>query len=98
MKELVHKIAQALVDSPEMVSIREVYGGLTTIFELRVAKSDLGKIIGKNGRNANALRVILNAASAKKNKRAILEIVNSADTKTDNHQPQDSRLEEIEKV
>jgi predicted RNA-binding protein YlqC (UPF0109 family) len=80
MKALIRIIAQALVDAPEQVSVREVHGGYTTIFELRVAKSDLGKIIGKKGRNAQAMRIILGAVSAKEKKRAILEIVESNDT------------------
>lgn len=68
MKALIQVIAQALVDAPERVSVREVQGGHTTVFELRVAESDLGKIIGKKGRNVEALRVILGAVSAKEKK------------------------------
>ena len=83
MKALIQVIVQALVDAPEQVSVQEVRGGHTTVFELRVAKSDLGKVIGKKGRNAEALRVILGAVSAKEKKRAIVEIVDSNDTNTD---------------
>ena len=77
MRELIQVMAQALVDNPEQVSVEEVQGDHTTVFELRVAKSDLGKVIGKSGRNADAIRTILGAVSAKERKRAILEIVDS---------------------
>ena len=75
MKELVKYLAQALVDSPDEVSVSEVEGEQTSVIELRVAKDDLGKIIGKHGRTAQSIRTILSAASAKKRKRAVLEIV-----------------------
>lgn len=75
MKDLVKYIAQALVDSPDEVSVSEVEGEQTSVIELRVAKEDLGKIIGKHGRTAQSIRTILSAASAKKRKRAVLEIV-----------------------
>jgi predicted RNA-binding protein YlqC (UPF0109 family) len=75
MKELVEYIAKALVDSPEDVSVSEVEGEVTSVIELKVAKSDLGKVIGKQGRTARAMRVILSAASTKLNKRAVLEIL-----------------------
>jgi predicted RNA-binding protein YlqC (UPF0109 family) len=75
MKELVEFIAKALVDSPEEVSVSEVEGEITSVIELKVAKSDLGKVIGKQGRTARAMRVILSAASTKLNKRAVLEIL-----------------------
>ena len=75
MKELVHHIAQALVDSPDEVEVSEIEGNQTTVLELKVAKSDLGKIIGKQGRNAQAMRTILGAISAKIRKRVVLEIV-----------------------
>ena len=76
MKELIKHIAQALVDNPEQVKIDEIVGGSTTVYELRVAKSDLGKVIGKHGNHAKAIRTILTAASATARKgRAILEIV-----------------------
>lgn len=75
MKDLVKYIAQALVDSPNEVSVSEVEGEQTSVIELRVAKEDLGKIIGKHGRTAQSIRTILSAASAKNRKRAVLEIV-----------------------
>ena len=73
--DLLKHIVQAMVDYPEEVQITEVKGGQTTILELRVAKSDMGKVIGKQGRNAQAIRSILNAASAKNRQRVTLEIV-----------------------
>ena len=75
MKDLVKYIAQALVDSPNDVSVSEIEGEQTSVIELRVAKEDLGKIIGKHGRTAQSIRTILSAASAKNKKRAVLEIV-----------------------
>jgi hypothetical protein len=75
MKELVKYIAKALVDNPDEVSINAVEGEQTSVIELRVAKSDLGKIIGKHGKTAQSIRTILSAASAKIGKRAVLEIV-----------------------
>jgi len=75
MKDLVRYIAQALVDSPDDVVVSEVEGEQTSVIELRVAKDDLGKIIGKHGRTAQSIRTILSAASAKHKKRAVLEIV-----------------------
>jgi predicted RNA-binding protein YlqC (UPF0109 family) len=75
MKDLVKYLAQALVDSPDEVSVNEIEGEQTSVIELRVAKDDLGKIIGKHGRTAQSIRTILSAASAKKRKRAVLEIV-----------------------
>lgn len=75
MKDLINYIAQALVDHPEQVSVNEVEGNQTTVLELKVAKEDIGKVIGKQGRTAKAMRTILNAASAKIKKHAILEIV-----------------------
>ena len=75
MKDLVKYIAQALVDNPNEVSVSEVEGEQTSVIELRVAKEDLGKIIGKHGRTAQSIRTILSAASAKNKKRAVLEIV-----------------------
>ena len=75
MKELISHIAQALVDNPEQVSVTEVEGGQTLILELRVAKEDMGKIIGKHGRTAQAIRTLLSAASGKTGKRYVLEIV-----------------------
>lgn len=75
MKDLVEYIAKALVDEPEAVSVQEVEGERVTVLELRVAQSDLGKVIGKQGRTARALRTILNANATKLRKRAVLEIV-----------------------
>ena len=75
MKDLIKYIAQALVDYPEDVSCNEVVGEQTSVIELRVAKDDLGKVIGKQGKTAKAMRTILSAASSKLHKRAVLEII-----------------------
>jgi predicted RNA-binding protein YlqC (UPF0109 family) len=75
MKDLLIQIAQALVDNPERVSVTEIETAHTTVLKLIVAKEDMGKIIGKQGRMANAIRVVLNAASGKARKRYVLEIV-----------------------
>ena len=75
MKELVTRIAKALVDNPEDVFVTEVEGENASVLELKVAKTDLGKVIGKQGRTAQAMRTILTAASAKLNKRSVLEII-----------------------
>ena len=75
MKELITYIAQALVDNPDEVSVAEVEGNQTSVLELKVAKEDLGKVIGKQGRTARAMRTILSAASAKVKKRTVLEII-----------------------
>ena len=75
MKELIKYIAKALVDSPEQVDVAEVEGNQTSVLELKVAKEDLGKVIGKQGRTARAMRTILSAASAKIKKRTVLEII-----------------------
>ena len=75
MKDLINYIAQALVDHPEQVSVNEVTGDQTSVLELTVAKEDIGKVIGKQGRTARAMRTILSAASAKNKKRTVLEIV-----------------------
>jgi predicted RNA-binding protein YlqC (UPF0109 family) len=75
MKELIGYIAQALVDHPEQVNVSEVEGDQTDVLELKVAKDDIGKVIGKQGRTARAMRTILSAASAKTKKRTVLEIV-----------------------
>jgi len=75
MKQLVETMAKALVDKPEAVEVTEVEGEQTTVVELRVAKEDLGKIIGKEGRTARSLRTILSAASTKIRKRSVLEIL-----------------------
>jgi len=75
MKELISYIARALVDNPEQVTVSEVEGNQTSVLELKVAKEDLGKVIGKQGRTARAMRTILSAASAKVKKRTVLEII-----------------------
>ena len=75
MKELVEYIVRAMVDYPDEVSVSEIEGGQTTVLELTVAKGDLGKVIGKQGRNAQAIRTILSAVSAKIKKRVVLEII-----------------------
>ena len=75
MKELVVDIAKALVDQPEAVSVQQVDGERTMVFELRVDKSDIGKVIGKQGNTARAIRTILGAAGTKLGKRCVLEIV-----------------------
>jgi predicted RNA-binding protein YlqC (UPF0109 family) len=75
MKELIEYIAKLLVDSPEEVSVTEIEGEQTSVIELKVAKEDLGKVIGKQGRTARAMRTILGAASMKLKKRSVLEIL-----------------------
>ncbi len=75
MEELIRKIAQALVDSPDKVEVTVVEGEQTSVIELRVAKEDMGKVIGKQGRTAHAIRTILSATSMKYNKRGVLEIL-----------------------
>jgi predicted RNA-binding protein YlqC (UPF0109 family) len=75
MKELIAYIAKALVDHPEAVEVSKVEGEQTSVIELKVAKDDLGKVIGKQGRTARAMRTILSAASTKVRKRSVLEII-----------------------
>ncbi len=75
MKELIKYIVQAMVDHPEQIEVSVVEGNRVSVLELKVAKADMGKIIGKRGRNAGAIRTILGAASAKVKKRTILEII-----------------------
>ncbi len=75
MKELVEEIAKALVDKPEEVSVRAIEGEQTVVLELRVAPSDLGKVIGRQGRTARSIRTILSAAGMKLKKRFTLEIL-----------------------
>ena len=75
LKDLIFLIAQMLVDKPEEVKVNEIRGDQTSVLELRVAKEDLGKVIGKEGRTARAMRTILTAASTKIRKRALLEII-----------------------
>ena len=77
MKDLIEFIAKALVDHPDHVQVSEVEGERTSVIELTVAKDDLGKVIGKQGRTARAIRTILSAASTKIRKRSVLEIINS---------------------
>jgi hypothetical protein len=75
MKELVEVMAKALVDKPEDVSVNEIDGEKTTVYELRVAAGDLGKVIGKQGKTARAMRTILSASGTKIGKRCVLEIL-----------------------
>jgi hypothetical protein len=75
LTEFIHRIATSLVDNPEQVRVNEIGGRHTSVVELRVAKKDIGKIIGRKGQTASALRTLLKAVSAKENKRTILEIV-----------------------
>ena len=75
MKDLIKHIAKALVDNPKQVTVTEIKGNNTSVLELKVAKEDIGKVIGKHGRTAQAMRTILVAASAKERKRTVLEIL-----------------------
>ncbi len=75
MKQLIEFIAKSLVDKPDAVEVKEVEGEQTSVIELKVAKEDLGKVIGKQGRTARAMRTILSAASTKMKKRSVLEII-----------------------
>ena len=75
MQDLIEYIAQALVDHPDKVSVRTLEGNQTSVLELKVAKEDIGKVIGKQGRTAQSMRVLLNAVSSKLNKRFVLEIL-----------------------
>jgi predicted RNA-binding protein YlqC (UPF0109 family) len=75
MKELVEHMAKALVDNPEQVVVKEIQGHNVTVIELRVAKGDIGKVIGKHGHTAEAIRTLLTGASAKIKKRCVLEIL-----------------------
>jgi uncharacterized protein len=75
LKELIEFLARALVDNPDQVEVSEISGEQTIVLELRVAKEDLGKVIGKQGRTVKAMRAILSAASSKLRKRADLEIL-----------------------
>lgn len=75
LKELIEYISRALVDVPDQVSVQQIEGEQTTVIELKVAKEDLGKVIGKQGRTARAIRTILNGASTKLRKRTVLEII-----------------------
>ncbi|MCP4200179.1 MAG: KH domain-containing protein [Proteobacteria bacterium] len=75
MRELIEFMAKALVDNPDQVSVQEIEGEQSSVIELRVAREDLGKVIGKQGRTARAMRTILSAASTKLRKRAVLDII-----------------------
>ncbi len=75
MKELVEKMAKSLVDKPEEVVVNEIDGEKTTVYELKVASTDLGKVIGKQGKTARAMRTILSASGTKIGKRCVLEIL-----------------------
>ena len=82
LKSLVEYIARSLVDHPDHVDVNEIEGEKTTILELRVAEDDLGKIIGRHGRTAKAMRTVINAAATKERKRAVLEILEGDYTKS----------------
>ncbi len=75
MKALIETMARALVDKPEEVKVSEIEGEKTTVYELRVSQGDLGKVIGKQGKTARAMRTILGAAGTKMGKRCVLEIM-----------------------
>lgn len=75
LKDLINYVSKSLVDMPDQVEVNEIVGEQTTVIELKVDKTDLGKVIGKQGRTARALRTILNAASTKLKKRSVLEII-----------------------
>ena len=75
LRALIEYLARALVDLPDQVNVKQIEGEQTTVIELKVAKEDLGKVIGKQGRTARAIRTILNGASTKLKKRTVLEII-----------------------
>ena len=75
MKELIKRITESLVDYPDQVSVKEIQGDRLFVYELKVAKSDIGKIIGKQGRNTDAIRTILKAVAGKTRKRMLLELL-----------------------
>jgi predicted RNA-binding protein YlqC (UPF0109 family) len=75
LHELIEYMAKALVDNPDMVQVKEIPGEKTVIYELKVGEGDLGKIIGREGKTAKAIRTIISAAAMKKGKRAVLEIL-----------------------
>ena len=75
MREFIEGIVKALVDKPDQVEVKEVIGPHVTIYELRLAKEDIGKVIGRRGQNARAIRWILNAVSVKNKKNSVLEIL-----------------------
>ncbi len=75
MKEFVEYIVKSVVDNPDQVRVEEVEGSRTTVYELRVAQGDLGKVIGKQGATAKAIRTLMAAAAARQGKRSVLEIL-----------------------
>ena len=75
MKELVQYLAKSLVNNPDAVTVKETEGDTASVVELRVAKEDLGRIIGKQGRTAKSIRTIVNAAASRTNRKVVLEIV-----------------------
>jgi len=75
MKELVQFLAKSLVNNPEAVEVKEIQGDTASVLELKVAKEDLGRIIGKQGRTAKSIRTILNAAASRSNRKVVLEII-----------------------
>lgn len=75
MKELLETIAKSLVDNPESVQVNEIVGEQSVILELRVSQDDMGKVIGKQGRIAKAIRTVVKAAAIKENKRVVVEII-----------------------
>ncbi len=75
LRDMIEYIAKSLVDNPDEVKVTEIEGELTAVLELKVAKEDLGKVIGKQGRTARAMRTLLGAAAAKVKRRAVLEII-----------------------
>jgi predicted RNA-binding protein YlqC (UPF0109 family) len=75
MKELIEQIAKAIVEKPVAVQVRDIEGENAVVIELRVAKEDIGKVIGKNGKTITAMRTILNATRAQKSKRQVLEVI-----------------------
>lgn len=88
MKEFVEYVVKALVDYPDEVNIREVDGERTVLFELRLNKTDIGKVIGKNGRTITALRSLLTSAAAKQGRRAVLEIIEDQPYERPQKQPE----------
>lgn len=94
MKEFVEYVVKALVDYPDEVNVREVDGERTVVFELRLNKSDIGKVIGKNGRTISALRSLLTSAAAKQGRRAVLEIVEEQEYHRPERRPEAERREE----
>ena len=75
MKELVQFLARQLVNNPDAVEVKEVRGDTASVLELRVAKEDLGRVIGKQGRTVNSIRTILNAVGSRTNRKVVLEII-----------------------